>query len=475
MFHIWNILGYANEDWTNICSRMLDILKAEEVRLHSKTGVNGIPHFKIGCYMVGLDQQHACPHAALVCGHQHQAFAKAARQIILDHGILKELDWGFICLHADIRIPMADVQPAPKVGRSLPISIDSTHGSNDSIYCGLWGALIESSSRRRATIGGVVAIGNAKFAVTVKHFLEPDQKREESYALEDDLVLCEDELNLFTDREEYHSLGVTSFAQHDRSPYTSGQESSFEIAREVPSTTAPKKHKQHLSCANHMSSQDDSKCEKIDVKDPESVDDNADLEESEGGKRKFNKLSSLHHNPTKDTRGIETGKANEVHQGEPSPQEGPVMPDSSGPIGSSNGGLQNQSVTLIRSQGTTVYPASKPFNVAQVSMQRGEKSNGLDWALLQIPMNTSVTGDLDSPLLVLDPIIGKFGSLRPALETPSEGTPLTVLTGTDGSVLGNGVFSTSLGTTSGISSPSILWTVKISEISTPAAKLTNVH
>ncbi|KAL9072284.1 MAG: hypothetical protein Q9157_005154 [Trypethelium eluteriae] len=388
---------------------------------------------------------------------------------------------------------MADVQPAPKVGRSLPISIDSTHGSNDythgsndythgsneythgsndSIYWGLWGALIESSSRRRATIGGVVAIGNAKFAVTVKHFLELDQKREESYALEDDLVLCEDELNLFTGREEYHSLGVTSFAQHDRSPYTSDQESSFEIAREVPSTTASEKHKRHLPCANNMSSQDDSKCEKIDVKNPESVDNNADLEESEGGKRKFNKLSGLHHNPTEDTRGVKTGKANEVHQGEPSPQEGPVMPDSSGPIGSSDEGLQDHSVTLIRSQGTTVYPASKPFNVAQVSMQRGEKSNGLDWALLQIPMNTSVTGDLDSPLLVLDPIIGKFGSLRPALETPSEGTPLTVLTGTDGSVLGNGVFSTSLGTTSGISSPSILWTVKISEISTPAAKLT---
>ncbi|KAF2231081.1 hypothetical protein EV356DRAFT_507694 [Viridothelium virens] len=121
-FSLWQTKGKLSNIWSTIAPRIIDILYERQVRLrqaHSSEGPSN-PYFTLRCFLVGLNQRYATPHAAIVCGPQYSSFAKMARRLILQHDILRERHWGLLCLLTDIQMLSGERQQMPGLYTSLP-------------------------------------------------------------------------------------------------------------------------------------------------------------------------------------------------------------------------------------------------------------------------------------------------------------------------------------------------------------------
>ena len=128
--------------------------------------------------MVGLTQDRASPHVAILC--KEKWFRTQARQVILESGLLQDRGWvGCIGLPFEIRQNGA-TSPAPKSTVGLPRFQESTISRRDQHNVAI-SYYPESTSGLRiaisgfdgyvcmATLGGIIEINGALFGLSVSH------------------------------------------------------------------------------------------------------------------------------------------------------------------------------------------------------------------------------------------------------------------------------------------------------------------
>ena len=161
--------------------------------------------------MVGLTQDRASPHVAILC--KEKWFCTQARQVILESGLLQDRGWvGCIRLPFEIRQNGA-TSPATKSTVGLPGSHDSSafrrdqHNVAISYYpesiSGLRVAISGfNGSVRMATLGGFIEINGALFGLSVSHLFSAQNPSyggtsSENESDAESFVLDEDDLDLF--------------------------------------------------------------------------------------------------------------------------------------------------------------------------------------------------------------------------------------------------------------------------------------
>ena len=161
--------------------------------------------------MVGLTQDRASPHVAILC--KEKWFRTQARQVILESGLLQDRGWvGCIRLPFEIRQNGA-TSPAPKSTVGSPASQESTiimrdqHNVAISYDLESIGGLRIAISGfngyvRMATLGGIIEINGALFGLSVSHVFSaqaPSYHGTSSVHESDTafLVLDEDDLDPF--------------------------------------------------------------------------------------------------------------------------------------------------------------------------------------------------------------------------------------------------------------------------------------
>ena len=105
-WNLWNVIGTVNQIWLELQIQIVALLEAKASEIHPPRRYRGPkdPSHALRCYMVGLDQAHASPHAAIICGQKW--FCTQVREIVLISGLLQERGWaGFIKLQGEIRQP----------------------------------------------------------------------------------------------------------------------------------------------------------------------------------------------------------------------------------------------------------------------------------------------------------------------------------------------------------------------------------
>ncbi|KEZ41458.1 hypothetical protein SAPIO_CDS7599 [Scedosporium apiospermum] len=140
-----------------------------------------VPLYVLRCFLLGPDQAHATPHAAILCDTPW--FRKAIGSVFIKSGLL--LPAGFKCFGLPDRVDLY-MAPAGSVWGSshsgprplirlndfdirTPAQYQSTNGLSIEI-------LLDSTIVGSATIGGVVEIGKSTFGMTVRHtFRDPNE------------------------------------------------------------------------------------------------------------------------------------------------------------------------------------------------------------------------------------------------------------------------------------------------------------
>ena len=167
------------------------------------------PRNALRCYMVGLTQDHASPHVAILC--KEKWFRTQARHIILESGFLQDRGWGgCIKLPYEIRqngaTSLAPKSPAddPPFQKSAfsrrnqhIVAISYYPGSTSGLriaICGLSGCV------SMATIGGAIEIDGTLFGLSVSHVFSAeissyDETGSESESEIKSFVLDEDDLD----------------------------------------------------------------------------------------------------------------------------------------------------------------------------------------------------------------------------------------------------------------------------------------
>ena len=161
--------------------------------------------------MVGLTQDRASPHVAILC--KEKWFLTQARQVVLESGLLQDRGWvGCIRLPFEIR-QNGDTSPAPRGTVGLPTSHESTILRRDQHNVAIsYDSEITSGLRiaisgfngyvRMATLGGVIEIDGALFGLSVSHVFSAqipsyDETSSEHESDVESLVLDEEDLDPF--------------------------------------------------------------------------------------------------------------------------------------------------------------------------------------------------------------------------------------------------------------------------------------
>lgn len=195
---LWNVIDTVNQIWSELQIQIVALLEAKASEIHPPRRYRGPkdPSHALRCYMVGLDQAHASPHVAVICGQKW--FCTQVRDIVLISGLLQERGWaGFLKLQGEIRQPGGTSPTLHALGQissdrtspyeSLPKvtyaakSIDRTLRTNDvaislpsdrlpRTLCGTRIAVPGVDGLVGiATLGGVVEIDGEAYGLTASH------------------------------------------------------------------------------------------------------------------------------------------------------------------------------------------------------------------------------------------------------------------------------------------------------------------
>lgn len=238
-YKLWNIVNEVSNTFNNDLHPQLRIhLNDKRSSIRPPRHYRGPrePRNALRCYMVGLTQDHASPHVAILC--KEKWFRTQARHIILESGILQDRGWvGCIKLPYEIRQNGA-TSPAPTKRVEDPAFQKSASSRQNQhnvaiSYCpestnGLRIAISTYNGYVRiATIGGVIEIDGVLFGLSVSHVFSAvlsydgtDREAEsdtESYVLdEDDLdpsVRVTDSGEVLDIVEEHSNLpGISGFS-----------------------------------------------------------------------------------------------------------------------------------------------------------------------------------------------------------------------------------------------------------------------
>ena len=184
------------------------------------------PRNALRCYMVGLTQDRASPHVAILC--KEKWFRTQARQVILESGLLQDRGWvGCIGLPFEIRQNGA-TSPAPRGTVGLPASHESIMLRRDQHNVAIsYDSESTSGLRiavpgfngcvRMATLGGIIEIDGALFGLSVSHVFSAQTPSYNGTSSEHDsdaesFVLDEDDLDPFvrtTESDKFIDVGET--------------------------------------------------------------------------------------------------------------------------------------------------------------------------------------------------------------------------------------------------------------------------
>lgn len=213
----WHVVGLVNEIWSRkdgLHHRIRELLDHNQSHLSPPKSLESAksPSFVLTCYMIGLSKSFASPHAAIICQNDH--VRKAARRIVLKHGILEAVGWGqaFLCLkanvtqHSDLQVNFPTRSGGISSGHFLMSELITESYSKFRISCSkserVWspvGAAITVTAtgrhRQRATMGGVVKMNDTIYGMTAAHAFREEAPYEppQSFTLEYD----PDELDIY--------------------------------------------------------------------------------------------------------------------------------------------------------------------------------------------------------------------------------------------------------------------------------------
>ncbi len=196
--------------------------------------------------MVGLTQDRASPHVAILC--KERWFCKQARHIILESRFLQDKGWvGCIKLSCEIRqnganLPQAALKSTLDAPGSKKFTSSQRNQHNIAISfaestknpCGLRTASSGFHGYVRvATLGGIVEINGELLGLTVSHAFSAETPSYDDTMSDDEvcaesLVLDEDDLDPFVRAADYGELPV---AREQHSGILGASESSNEPPR----------------------------------------------------------------------------------------------------------------------------------------------------------------------------------------------------------------------------------------------------
>lgn len=197
---IWSDMNGLNE-------RIQEILIENKHRLKPKSSMKSshFPNYALRCYMVGPDEDHANPHAVILC--ECKDFGSKSREVILEHGILSDVGWGRAFLHLTTRVQ----RPMEEEDDMLHALSDSTyeprHGELGSqVLCASLqlpasptGVGIRTSTRNSsskfATLGGILTIDGKLYGITVAHIF--DESGSHGMISEEELPFDLSELDIY--------------------------------------------------------------------------------------------------------------------------------------------------------------------------------------------------------------------------------------------------------------------------------------
>ncbi|CAD6575078.1 MAG: hypothetical protein ASARMPRED_007045 [Alectoria sarmentosa] len=184
LYKLWNIVNEVSNIFNSVLHPQLrDQLNEKRSSIRPPRRYRGPrePSNALRCYMVGLTQDRASPHVAILC--KEKWFRTQARHIILEAGIIQDTGWvGCIRLPYEIR-QNGDTSPKPKNTAEIQPFQESSSSMRDQhtvailnfpknteIPCGLRIAISGIDGYVcMATIGGIIEINETLFGLSVSH------------------------------------------------------------------------------------------------------------------------------------------------------------------------------------------------------------------------------------------------------------------------------------------------------------------
>ena len=244
-WHVWNAVDKVNVIWSELESQIVDLLKAKACDVQPPRRYRGPkePSHALRCYMVGLKQERASPHVAIICGQKW--FCSQIRDIILTSGLLQDRGWaGFLKLQGEIRQPgRASPSPSetPKSGESIQHPNMTVFLHADKYPESLCGTRITVSAVDGrivlATLGGVIELDEQRYGLTVSHAFLSNKLEFDSVSLSSrhDLESTESEAESDSDASSF-AFDEDDLDPFIRPPLRSTESSDTQIER--PQTAA---------------------------------------------------------------------------------------------------------------------------------------------------------------------------------------------------------------------------------------------
>ena len=228
---VWNVVDRVNQVWSELEVQISALLEAKASEIRPPRIYSGPkdPCHALRCYMVGLNQDHASPHVAIICDQMW--VCTQVRDIVLASGLLQERGWsGFLKLHGTVRRPggttyslhalsqtgqpttLSNPSPrlklADKVDESSQDNVVAIALPSDPLHRTLRGIRIAVSGSDGlvavATLGGTVDVNGKIYGLTASHvFLSGTRSNDKadngamSNSQSSDLTFDEDDLDPF--------------------------------------------------------------------------------------------------------------------------------------------------------------------------------------------------------------------------------------------------------------------------------------